>query len=143
VCNDNIDEMKSKEMKNFYSIFYAVVLALSFLFLNVFLGYLTLNYYNVQTRKKEMGIRRATGANKLRILLSILGENLLTMLPGFLFAFVIFWQLLYVSKFDNWETFWQAGWLALVISLLLTIGSALFPAYIASKVQPVEALSEE
>lgn len=143
VCNDNIEESKSETMEGLYSVFYAVILAISFLFLNVFLGYLTLNYYNVQTRRKEMGIRRAAGANKPGILLSILGENLLTMLPGFLLAFVIFWQLLYLDGYDEWDTFREGVWLALAISLLLTIGSALFPAYLASKVQPVEALAEE
>lgn len=143
MLNDNLDIMKHEQMKEPYSAFHAVILALSFLFLNAFMGYLTLSYYNVQTRKKEMGVRRAAGANKPRILLSILGENMPMVAVGFLFAFVIFWQLLYVSKFHQWELFWQAGWLSLIISLLLTIGSALLPAYIASKVQPVEALGEE
>lgn len=141
--NDNIDTEKQQAMKVSYTLFYAVSLAISILFLNTFMGYFTLIYYNVQTRRKEMGIRRATGANKGRIIRKILGENLSVMLIGSFIALALFWQLFHLLKFDRWEFFWTGYWLSLTIGLVISSGSALFPAYIASKVQPVEALAEE
>ena len=141
--NDIIDTEKQRSMKLNYTSFYAASLAILFLFLNAFMGYFTLIYYNIKTRKKEMGIRRASGANRGQIIRKILGENLLIMLIGSLIALMVLWQLFHLIKFDKWEYFWSAYWLALVIGLSITIGSALIPAIIAAKVQPVEALAEE
>jgi putative ABC transport system permease protein len=141
--NDNIDTEKQQAMKLNYSSYYGASLALAFLFLNAFMGYFTLIYYNVQTRKKEMGIRRASGANKGRIIRKILGENLSIMLIGSLVALMLLWQMFHLIKFDKWEFFWMGYWLSLVIGLIITLGSALMPALKAARVQPVEALAEE
>lgn len=141
--NDNIDTEKQQAMKLNYSAYYGASLALSFLFLNAFMGYFTLIYYNVQTRKKEMGIRRASGANRGRIIRKILSENLSIMLIGSLVAVVLLWQLFHLIKFNKWEFFWMGYWLSLVIGLTITLGSALIPAIKAARVQPVEALAEE
>jgi putative ABC transport system permease protein len=141
--NDIIDIEKRRAMKLAYTSFYAASLAISFLFLNAFMGYFTLIYYNVQTRRREMGIRRATGANKGRIIRKILGENLSIMLIGSFIALALLWQLFHLVKFDKWEFFWTGYWLSLAIGLTITLGSALIPAIKASKVQPIEALAEE
>jgi putative ABC transport system permease protein len=141
--NNNIDTEKQQVMKLNYSAYYAACLALALLFLNAFMGYFTLIYYNVQTRKKEMGIRRASGANRGRIIRKILGENLTIMLIGSLIAIALLWQMFHLTKFDKWDLFWSGYWLSLVIALTITLGSALIPAIKAARVQPVEALAEE
>jgi putative ABC transport system permease protein len=141
--NDNIDTEKQQALKLNYSAYYGALLALSFLFLNAFMGYFTLTWYNVQSRKKEMGIRRASGANRRRIIWKILAENLSVMLIGSLVAVALIWQIFHLIKFNKWDLFWSGYWLALVIGLVITLGSALIPAIRAAKVQPVEALAEE
>ena len=141
--NDNIDTEKQQAMKVSYTSFYAASLAISFLFLNAFMGYFTLIYYNVQTRKKEMGVRRASGANKGRIIRKILDENLSIMLIGSSIALALLWQMFHLIKFDKWEYFWTGYWLALTIGLTITLGSALIPAIKAAGIHPVEALAEE
>jgi putative ABC transport system permease protein len=141
--NDNIDIEKQEALKLNYTAFYGVCLALSFLFLNVFMGYLTLTYYNVQTRKKEFGVRRATGANKGHILIKILVENLTNMFLGSIIAGILLWQIFHLINFDEWEHFWKGYWLSLILGLILTLGTALLPALKGSRVQPVEALAED
>jgi putative ABC transport system permease protein len=141
--NESLETEEQKAMKLIYSIYYGVTLALSFLFLNAFLGYFTLVYYNVQTRKKEMGVRRATGANKGHILRKILAENLIIMLIGSLTALALLWQFFTITNFDKWQFFWKGYWLSLAISLIITLGSAIIPAIMGSLVKPVEALAEE
>lgn len=141
--NDNLETEKQKAVELNNSSYYGACLALSVLFLNVFMGYFTLIYYKVQTRRKEMGVRRAAGANKAQILRKILSENLLTMFIGSLSALVLLWQMFHLISFDKWQFFWKGYWLSLVISLVIILGSALIPAIKGSMVQPVEALAEE
>ncbi|HEX2919714.1 MAG TPA: FtsX-like permease family protein [Bacteroidales bacterium] len=141
--NDNIDTEKQQALKLNYSAYYGALLAISFLFLNAFMGYFTLTYYNVLTRKKEMGIRRASGANRQQIIWKILAENLSVMLIGSLVAVAIIWQIFHLINFNKWDIFWSGYKLSLAIGLVITLGSALVPAIKGSIVQPVEALAEE
>ena len=111
--NNNIDTEKQQVLELNYSAYYGAWLALSFLFLNAFMGYFTLTWYNVQTRKKEMGIRRASGATRRRIIWKILSENLSVMLIGSLIAIALLWQVFHLISFRKWDLFWS-GVLAVI-----------------------------
>ncbi|TKG95787.1 ABC transporter permease [Puteibacter caeruleilacunae] len=141
--NENIEIEYNDANKRSQSMFYAALLATAFLLLNAFMGYLTLIYYNVRTRKKELGVRRATGANKISIIQKIIKENLSLMIIGSSIATILLWQFFSVTKIDKWEDFFHGLYLSTVVGLLMTIISALIPAIHAAKVQPVDALAEE
>ena len=65
--NDDIGVEHREVIDKMKPVFYGVVLAISFLVLNALFGFFTLIWYNVRSRTKELGIRRAVGANKKMI----------------------------------------------------------------------------
>lgn len=139
-----IDEEHNKLLRKTLPTFYGILLVMLFLLMNALLGYFTLIYYNVKIRKKELGIRRAIGATQSSIYLKIVVENLVMMLVGSVFASIIVYQLrIIVLDSYVWQYFGIGILFALGIALVTTIISALFPAFMAGKVNPVEALAEE
>ena len=126
------------------SIFYGVLLACGFLLINAFLGFFTLIWYNVQARKKEMGIRRAVGASKNLIQHKILLENLVLMLIGSGISAILISQFVLITLPKNrLEFYWNGLLWSFVITLSMTLLSAWIPARSARNVQPVDALAEE
>jgi ABC-type antimicrobial peptide transport system permease subunit len=138
--DDKYNDLKQKTAPTFYSI----LLVMCFILLNALFGYFTLSYYQVKHRRNEIGVRRAIGATKTRIYLKIITENVMLMITGSVIGVLVFYQLK-ILVFDSrvWQYFQTGLLLAIGISLITTIVTTLYPAYLASKVQPVEALAEE
>ena len=97
-------------------------------------------------RTKEIGIRKALGARQSQILLQFLIEAVIITVLGGLFGLIVSYlgALLITFLTDFTVTL---GWSAVTISLgfSLTIGLifGIYPAYTASKLEPVEALRFE
>ena len=110
------------------------------------IGIMNIMLVTVRERTKEIGIRKALGARQSQILLQFLIEAVIITVLGGLFGLIISYlgALLITFLTDFTVTL---GWSAVTISLgfSLTIGLifGIYPAYTASKLEPVEALRFE
>ena len=101
---------------------------------------------SVAERTLEIGIRKSLGARNRDILTQVLLEStILTILGGTAGLFIS-----YLAAFGLDETFGSTVkiqleyvLMALAVATTIGIGAGLFPAYVASRMQPVKALSSE
>ena len=114
----------------------------------------------LRSRRHEIGVRRAFGATRLGLLLSLLRENLLVTLLGGMIGLVL--SIVFVSlladllfEVDTWQGVssplvvtwgmlfrWATfGW-ALLFCFVLNLLSAGRPAWRASRINPVEAINQ-
>ena len=114
----------------------------------------------LRQRRMELGVRRAVGCRRMRVMRDIFVENLLVTLAGGLVGLVSSWIfiLLFVDSFvgiDTWETIfadatippqllfsWTTFGLAMVFCFILNLMSIGIPAFNASRMNPVEAISD-
>jgi predicted permease len=102
--------------------------------------------YRLQRRRNEIGVRMALGAMRQDVLLMIFGESMRIAVIGFglglplslVVAHLLRSQLYQLNAFD--ATSFTAS---LVITLLLSIGSALLPAYRAAQINPMDTIRNE
>ena len=101
---------------------------------------------SVTERTREIGIRKSLGARNRDILTQVLLEStILTVLGGAAGLF-----LSYLAAFGLDETFnskvtiqFEYVFMALAVAATIGIGAGIFPAYLASRMSPVEALGSE
>ena len=142
--NEDIESSFNQAIESMKPPFYGMLIALSFLLFNALLGFFTLIWYNVSSRIKELGVHKAVGANKRNIQRKILMENIWFMLIGSGISALLLSQfVLTVLPKDRIQFFWIGLCVAFLVSLLMTIISALIPANKAAKLQPVDALADE
>ncbi|MGA9526207.1 MAG: ABC transporter permease [Myxococcaceae bacterium] len=110
------------------------------------IGILNIMLVSVTERTKEIGIRRALGARRRRILgqfateavvLSLVG-GVLGVALGFFIAFLGRWVLDFPTVVPMW-----AVALSLVMSSVVGLGFGIYPAMRAAKLDPVEAMRSE
>lgn len=117
----------------------------AFLMMMVGLGLMGVLWQNVTQRTKEIGLRRSSGATAQHIYKQILGELLVITTLGVLAGTLLIVQFPLLKLFS----FLSAGVciisLAISIALmyLLTVLCGLYPARLATKVHPAEALHYE
>lgn len=120
------------------------VVALS-LMIMVGLGLMGVLWQNVTQRTREIGLRRAKGATAGKIHTQILGE--LLMLTSFGLALgtliVIQFPLLDLIGFISTKVFLLGLMASLLIIYAIATLCGLYPSYLATKVQPAEALHYE
>ena len=110
------------------------------------IGIMNIMLVTVRERTKEIGIRKALGARQSQILLQFLIEAVIITVLGGLFGLIIsYLGALLISFLTDFNV--VLGWDSVTISLgfSLTIGLifGIYPAYTASKLEPVEALRFE
>jgi putative ABC transport system permease protein len=101
---------------------------------------------SVAERIREIGIRKSLGARNRDILIQVLLEStILTVLGGVAGLFIS-----YLAAFGLDDTFgskvtiqFEYIFLALAVAATIGIGAGIFPAYLASRMPPVVALSSE
>lgn len=107
------------------------------------IGIMNIMLANVSERTREIGIRRAIGANRHHIVIHFLGESiLLTVFGGILGVMLGSIAAVAVSVFIQWQisiSLWSIL-LALFMSLGVGIVSGMYPAVKAAMMDPVEAL---
>ena len=100
----------------------------------------------VRERTKEIGIRKALGARQSQILLQFLIEAvIITTLGGFFGLIVSYLGTLLISALSDFKVVLGLDAVFLSLGFSLTIGLifGIYPAYTASKLEPVEALRFE
>jgi putative ABC transport system permease protein len=117
----------------------------AFLMIMVALGLTGVLWQSVTQRRKEIGLRRANGATAARIKNQIFGELLLIATFGLLLGVLIVVQfpLLDVIGFISGKIYLYSILASALTIYLLTILCGLYPSWLATKVQPAEALHYE
>ena len=116
-----------------------------FLLVMVFLGMVGVFWQSVTQRIGEIGLRRAMGARRSSVHQQILGEILVVTVVGALAATVLIVQLplLGVLSSLGWGTVGMALLVSFVLMALLATTSGLYPAWLAARVEPAQALHDE
>jgi putative ABC transport system permease protein len=117
----------------------------TFLLAMVALGLIGIVWQDVVRRTQEIGVRRAAGASagvvRTQILLEMLAIGCAGAVMGSLVA--IQFPLLAIVKQIDWAAALPALGLSAVLVLLLAAGAALYPAHVASRREPADALRYE
>jgi putative ABC transport system permease protein len=117
----------------------------AFLMIMVGLGLVGVLWQNVTQRTKEIGLRRAKGATVEKIHMQILGELFILTSFGLLIGVILVVQfpLLDLIGFINTRVFAFGLIISLALIYSLTLLAGLYPSWLATKVQPAEALHYE
>lgn len=110
------------------------------------IGIMNIMLVTVRERTKEIGIRKALGARQSQILLQFLIEAvIITTLGGFFGLIVSYLGTLLISALSDFKVILGLDAVFLSLGFSLTIGLifGIYPAYTASKLEPVEALRFE
>jgi putative ABC transport system permease protein len=123
----------------------AGALVAGFLMIMVGLGLTGVLWQNVTQRTKEIGLRRAKGATARRIHRQILAELLIIATAGLGagVAVIVQFPLLDLTGFISVEVYTMSIVVSLAVIYALTIVCGLYPSWMATKVQPAEALHYE
>ena len=109
------------------------------------IGIMNITMVIIFSRTREIGIRRALGATRLDILIQFLVEALLLGLCGAASGIALGY-LAVVHMADNAAQMTSSWWViaaAVLLALATSFLFALYPAYQASKLKPVDALKYE
>jgi putative ABC transport system permease protein len=110
------------------------------------IGIMNIMLATVSERTREIGIRRAVGANKTHIVVQFLMETLLLTLSGAILGIVvgICFSVL-ISAFAGWNTIVKPWSILLSLSMATGVGlfSGLYPAFKAAAMNPIKALRHD
>lgn len=136
------DERLNRQREELLPITIFLIVA-AFLIINVALGLFGVLWYNVNSRKSEIGLRRAMGASGAGIVKQIIQETLLlvgiAMIIGLIIA--IHLPLLKVYDVSNQVYLWGVLGAAVLLGLIVFI-CAWYPGRKAAEIQPAIALHE-
>jgi putative ABC transport system permease protein len=108
------------------------------------IGIMNIMFVSVKERTKEIGIRKAIGANNKTILRQFIMESSMICIMGGLIGLSIAIVLsLVLKEFMPTSIQVDAFFTAMIISLITGILSGIAPAYKAAKLHPVDALRYE
>ena len=116
-----------------------------FLVFNVALGLFGVIWYNTSHRRSEIGLRRAMGASSKLIYIQIVGETLVLVTFGIIVGgfFALQFPILNIISFIGPAVYYSAFIISVVMIYLIAIACALYPSWLASRIQPAVALHNE
>lgn len=141
----SLEETRVKNERLTMFPFILLIIVCASLMFMVALGMIGVFWQAVTTRTDEIGLRRAMGSSKVSIYRQLLFEIVLITTAGAGLAALIVVQLPILgilSKLD-WPTLFAALGLSAGSLYLLAVASGLYPAWIASRIQPAAALHYE
>jgi putative ABC transport system permease protein len=140
-----VSQMRESSLKLYLAPVLAVGLIATFLMMMVGLGLVGVLWQNVTQRTKEIGLRRAKGATAAAIHKQILGELLVLTSFGLILGIVLVVQfpLLDLIGFIRAKVYFLGLLISLAIIYGLTVTAGLYPSWLATRVQPAEALHYE
>ena len=100
-------------------------------------------FVSVKERTSIIGVKKALGAKRFMILLEFLIETVILCIIGGIIGLLIVWGSLYlVTVASGFEMYLSMNniILGLIISILIGILAGMIPAFIAAKMDPVEAI---
>jgi putative ABC transport system permease protein len=116
----------------------------SFLMIMVGLGLVGVLWQNVTQRTREIGLRRAKGATQQHVHAQILGELFVLASIGVFLGFIVVVQFPLLDLIGIEARVFAFGLgVSLVLIYALTLTAGLYPSWLATKVQPAEALHYE
>ena len=143
---ETLKKSRAAYFKNYLFILATLSTVAGFLVFNVALGLFGVLWYSINRRRREIGLRRAVGADTRQIGEQILGESMvlatLGIIAGAFFAVQV--PLLGLGEETMRSTMYllaipfAAGLIYILVALC-----ALYPSWLASRIQPVEALHYE
>ena len=107
------------------------------------IGIMNIMLVNVSERTREIGIRKALGANNSQIMLQFLTESMIISLTGGLFGYIAGYSFSYgLSLFLPFTPLlsWQIALIVGGISIIVGVFFGIYPAFKASKKDPIESL---
>lgn len=116
-----------------------------FLMLMVGLGLEGVLWQNITQRKMEIGLRRAKGATVAAIYQQILSEVFVLASFGLALGVIVLLQipLLDLAGFISAKVYFSGLFISLLLIYALTLAAGLYPSWLATRVQPAEALHYE
>lgn len=141
---DRLEDQRTQYLENFWFPIILLVGVSLFLVFNVAIGLFAVLWYNINTRKAEIGVRIANGATKKHIytqlIIELLWLSTLGIIPGLIVA--LQFPILGVNNIET-GIYIQSMLISMSIIYLLVIISAILPSRQAAKIQPAVALHEE
>lgn len=142
---DSLESMRATVTQIYLAPLVLLGLVTGFLMLMVGMGLVGVLWQNVTRRRREIGVRRAQGATAADICRQIIGEvavvTTLSLLVGAAVALQL--PLLDVLGMLDRTVFFTSLAVSAALIYLLTTACALYPSWLATRVQPAEALHYE
>jgi putative ABC transport system permease protein len=140
----HLDNMKANKDKIVLIPIIVLCVICGFLIINVALGLFGVLFQTISRRKGEIGIRRAMGATRGRILRQFVGETMMVTTLGILFGVFFAIQIPLLNLFDVEMIVYIWGIVLATVSVYgLTILCAYYPSRQASTIFPAAALHED
>jgi len=123
----------------------AVAVVAGFLLIMVVLGLTGVMWQNVTRRTREIGLRRATGAHRVRVQRQIVGEVMVTASLGLIIGWLLTIQVPLIGPFAfvPYSVVLPAMLLSSILILILAAICGLYPGWSATRIHPAEALHYE
>ncbi|WP_242928762.1 ABC transporter permease [Pontibacter vulgaris] len=139
-----LEKMRQNKAKLTLVPMIALGLVCGFLIFNVALGLFGVLWYNINSRRSEIGLRRALGAASGQIYRQFIGEVLVMATLGLILGVVFAVQLPLLQVFQVESAVYNIAIIsAVVIIYLLTVVCAFYPSRQAAAIHPAVALHEE
>lgn len=139
---DRYQTEESEQQRNYSA-------GMAFLLFNIFLGLLGTFWFRTQQRVQEVALRKVTGATSGMVFSRLISEGLLMLAIATPFAIgldilIAHYELnQYLDGYLVWNRLAICAVVTFCLMAVMVIAGILFPAMIARKVQPAEALKDE
>jgi putative ABC transport system permease protein len=139
------DAIRRRNTKLYLAGFVVAALVAGFMMVMVVLGMIGVFWQSVTQRIGEIGLRRAMGGARSSIYKQMLVEILIVTSLGSVLAMVILLQLPLLGMLGGigWPTILSALAVSAAIMYGLATTSGLYPAWLAARIQPADALHDE